>query len=120
MRPRSHVEVKNIGYSIANNIIPTVRINRHPSTNQVVLVIARQHPCETTGSFIAEYLLRHLLAEAGEVERHLLGLFEFVIVPMVNPDGVVHGMSRCNMAGLDLNRHWGEDTLKVRSAVGRS
>ena len=32
---------------------------------------------------------------------------------MVNPDGVIHGMSRCNMSGLDLNRHWGEDTIKV-------
>lgn len=31
---------------------------------------------------------------------------------MVNPDGVIHGMSRCNMAGLDLNRQWGEDTIK--------
>jgi len=25
---------------------------------------------------------------------------------MVNPDGVIHGSSRCNLAGLDLNRHW--------------
>jgi murein tripeptide amidase MpaA len=64
--------------------------------------------------------VRQLLAEAGEVERHLLGLFEFVVVPMVNPDGVIHGMSRCNMAGLDLNRHWGEETLKVGVVVLRS
>jgi cytosolic carboxypeptidase protein 2/3 len=73
----------------------------------VVLVIARQHPCETTGSFIAEYLIKHLLEEGSEVVKHLLAQFEFVIVPMVNPDGVIHGMSRCNMSGLDLNRHWG-------------
>ena len=45
MAIRSHAEVKNIGYSIANNIIPTLRISQNPRTNDVVLVIARQHPC---------------------------------------------------------------------------
>jgi murein tripeptide amidase MpaA len=46
--------------------------------------------------------------EHSEISQYLLGQFEFVIIPMVNPDGVIHGMSRCNMSGLDLNRHWGE------------
>ncbi len=68
------MEVKSIGYSIANNIIPTVKIAKQPS-NQVVLVIARQHPCETTGSFIAENLINLLVAEAGEVEQELLKQF---------------------------------------------
>lgn len=86
----------------------------------MVLVIARQHPCETTGSFVAEHLMRELLEPVSEPVRHLLALFEFVVVPMVNPDGVIHGMSRCNMAGLDLNRHWGEDTLKVGLWLCRS
>lgn len=58
--------MKNIGYSIANNIVPIVRINKHPATDQIVLVIARQHPCETTGSFIAEYLIKQLLASSAE------------------------------------------------------
>ena len=39
--------------------------------------------------------------------------FEVFVIPMVNPDGVIHGMSRTNMAGLDLNRHWGDNILKV-------
>jgi cytosolic carboxypeptidase protein 2/3 len=29
-------------------------------------------------------------------------------IPMLNPDGVVCGNSRCNLAGLDLNRQWSE------------
>lgn len=29
------------------------------------------------------------------------------IVPMMNPDGVVTGNSRCNLSGADLNRKWG-------------
>lgn len=32
---------------------------------------------------------------------------------MVNPDGVIHGNSRCNLAGLDLNRNWMDTISKV-------
>lgn len=31
---------------------------------------------------------------------------------MVNPDGVIHGNSRCNFAGLDLNRQWMSECVK--------
>lgn len=31
---------------------------------------------------------------------------------MVNPDGVIYGNSRCNLAGLDLNRQWMIDQVK--------
>ncbi len=47
---------------------------------------------------IAEYMINH---------------YDIFVIPMVNPDGVIHGMSRTNMGGLDLNRHWGENILKV-------
>ena len=29
-----------------------------------------------------------------------------VILPMVNPDGVIHGNNRTNLMGLDVNRKW--------------
>lgn len=51
--------------------------------------------------------------KSSEPVRYLLYNFEFVVIPMLNPDGVIHGTSRCNMAGLDLNRQWGEEALKV-------
>ena len=40
--------------------------------------------------------------------------YQIVFIPMINPDGVIHGNSRCNVAGLDLNRRWNEDCLKVK------
>lgn len=43
----------------------------------------------------------------------LLDHFQIYVVPMVNPDGVIHGYSRTNMAGLDLNRQWSDNILKV-------
>lgn len=39
---------------------------------------------------------------AKELRRH----FVFKIVPMLNPDGVIHGNYRCSLLGCDLNRKW--------------
>jgi cytosolic carboxypeptidase protein 2/3 len=38
--------------------------------------------------------------------RGLRERFVFKIVPMLNPDGVVHGNYRCSLVGHDLNRQW--------------
>jgi hypothetical protein len=40
------MEVKPLGYSITNNIIPVVRIyNQNATRDNAILFIARQHPC---------------------------------------------------------------------------
>lgn len=110
------MEVKPLGYSITNNIIPVVRIyNQKSPRDNVILVIARQHPCETVGSFIAEKFMKYLVSN-NDIAAYLTEGFEVMLIPMVNPDGVIHGMSRTNMAGLDLNRHWGDNILKVELA----
>ena len=33
-------------------------------------------------------------------------LFIFKIIPMLNPDGVIHGNYRSNLSGYDLNKKW--------------
>lgn len=38
----------------------------------------------------------------------------FKIVPMVNPDGVIHGNYRCSLAGCDLNRRWKNPKKVIR------
>lgn len=112
--------MRSLSYSIANNIIPAVRISqKNQNSPNVVVFLARQHPCETVGSFIAEKIMK-LLSNPDETCQQLLSLFDFVIIPMVNPDGVIHGMSRANMAGMDLNRQWGENILKVILDLRRS
>mmetsp|Transcript_8897 Transcript_8897/g.18984 ORF Transcript_8897/g.18984 Transcript_8897/m.18984 type:complete len:910 (-) Transcript_8897:20-2749(-) len=72
-----------------------------------IVVIARQHPGETVGSWMCQGLVRFLLGSSPEAAA-LLDHFCFHIVPMVNVDGVVHGNSRCTLAGVDPNRQWGD------------
>lgn len=38
----------------------------------------------------------------------LLENYLIKIIPMMNPDGVIIGNSRCNTFGYDLNRQWKE------------
>ena len=33
-------------------------------------------------------------------------MFTVFVIPMLNPDGVIHGNSRTNIQGYDLNRCW--------------
>jgi len=65
------------------------------------VLMGRQHPGETAGSFVLEECVRSLIKE-----ERLLRNYELIIVPMVNVDGVIYGNFRTNLAGFDLNRQW--------------
>lgn len=66
--------------------------------------MARQHSGETQGSFIAEGVMEFLM-ENGEND-YLKKNFTYIIIPMVNVDGVFYGNYRTNVSGYDLNRIW--------------
>jgi hypothetical protein len=36
---------------------------------------------------------------------------------MLNPDGVINGNTRCNLAGVDLNRQWIEPNKKLHPSI---
>ncbi|CAG9321202.1 unnamed protein product [Blepharisma stoltei] len=71
-----------------------------------VIITARVHPGETTGSFIVENFIKFLLDETNKQSIALRNIFIFKIIPMLNPDGVVCGNYRTSLAGVDLNRQW--------------
>ena len=65
--------------------------------------MGRQHPGETHSSFIIHGLINYLLTSTPQVLQ-LREQFDFWILPIANPDGVVLGNYRCNLQGRDMNR----------------
>lgn len=74
--------------------------------------MGRVHPEETGSSFIMEAIIKYLMSD-GEKPRILRKNHIFHIVPMVNPDGVILGNSRCSAIGRDLNRDWSAPDMDV-------
>ena len=69
-----------------------------------ILISCRAHPGETPASFMLEGLIKSLLNRNDMTSRILLQNFVFVIVPMLNPDGVYRGHYRYDSKGNDLDR----------------
>lgn len=74
-------------------------LNDIESTKAVAVVFARQHPGESVSSWMMEGLASRL-AELPCPE------VQWLLVPMVNVDGVILGNNRTGLLGFDFNRHW--------------
>ena len=74
---------------------------------KAVVLIGRQHPGETVGSYVIKGCMDFLMGNTDEAKK-LREIYLFKIVPMMNPDGVLVGNSRTSFAGCDLNRRWGK------------
>jgi len=70
-----------------------------------IFISSRVHSGETVGSIKLMGVLNLLLGESKEA-IYLRSRCIFKIVPMMNPDGVIFGNFRTNLAGVDLNRWW--------------
>ncbi|NXO32691.1 CBPC2 carboxypeptidase, partial [Cisticola juncidis] len=77
-----------------------------PARSRYCAATARAHPGESGGSWAMRGFLDFLLSAHADA-RLLRRLFVFQVVPMLNPDGVVVGNSRCSLAGRDPNRAYG-------------
>ncbi len=76
-----------------------------PRALKKVLIIARQHGNEPSGTEAMMALLRHLSTTDGARETALLRRVALLVIPMANPDGADHGRRR-NARNVDLNRDW--------------
>jgi len=61
--------------------------------------------------------LIHELIHNSEKYDYLLTNYIVKLVPMVNPDGVTIGNSRCSLVGIDLNRRWAEPNPVIHSEI---
>ena len=57
---------------------------------KAVFISARVHPGETGASWIMQGILKKLIQNTPEMEA-LRDTYVFKIIPMLNPDGVIHG-----------------------------
>jgi len=78
---------------------------RPPQAAGLVVLLARQHPPETTGANAFTAFVSRLAGDdpAAELFRKRTAL---LIVPVVNPDGLARGHWRGNARGVDVNRDW--------------
>ena len=97
--------------TLAGNAVHLLTIAEHSAHGgrrahrPVIALTARVHPGETNASWLLRGALAELLgnsAAARFMRRH----FTVRVVPCLNPDGVVNGSYRTNLAGVDLNRCW--------------
>lgn len=86
-------------------LIISQQINKKRDNRKALVFMARQHPGETQGSFVCEGVVEKLLQKTKQNET-LRKNYVIFIIPMVNPDGVIFGHYRTNLAGKDLNRKW--------------
>lgn len=100
-----------IGTSHDGRPIEAIRFGRSDAPKLVVL-LGRQHPPEVTGAIAMAAFVDTLAARAGD-----LGDVQVLVVPMLNPDGVVRGHWRANRGAVDINRDWGEFTQPETRAV---
>lgn len=75
------------------------------SKKKGLVLTARVHPGETAGSFMLQGAVDFLLSSQAEAV-FLRSQYVIKVVPMLNPDGVRYGNSRCSLLGVDLNRRW--------------
>lgn len=81
-----------------------------------VLLMSRQHPGETGGSFMMQGIIDFLTGKSPEAIA-LREMAIFKIIPMVNIDGVIHGNYRTSLAGCDLNRRWKKPKKKLHPEI---
>ena len=97
---------KSINYSYyKNNYEKNNNSSKILDERKAVILIGRQHPGETVGSYVIKGMYDFLMGDSDEAKK-LRELYIFKIVPMMNPDGVLVGNSRTSFAGCDLNRRW--------------
>uniref|UniRef100_A0A8P4G7C3 tubulin-glutamate carboxypeptidase n=1 Tax=Dicentrarchus labrax TaxID=13489 RepID=A0A8P4G7C3_DICLA len=102
--------------TLAGNSCPVVTITACPASRAwkdihqlrnrpCIVLTGRVHPGESNASWVMKGTLEFLCSQ-DLVAQGLREAFVFKLIPMLNPDGVINGMNRCDLNSEDLNRQW--------------
>lgn len=80
------------------------------------IVTARVHPGETNGSWMMQGFLNFLTGKSKQAQV-LRQRMVWHVVPMLNPDGVVYGNTRCGLSGVDLNRQFMKPSRQLQPTI---
>lgn len=94
------MKFESIGTSNGGLDVPILKITNKPKRDNmeekpVIFILGRQHSGETHSSFIIHGFVNFLVSRVAICEK-MRDKYEFWIVPIANPDGVVCGNYRCN------------------------
>ena len=121
------VQWRDVGHSVGGR--PIWALHTNPGAANYILLLGRQHPPEVSGAVAFMRFAERLLemerdACAADTARpadaarcRFFRNHGFVIVPLLNPDGVAAGHWRHNLGQTDLNRDWGRFTQPETQAV---
>ncbi|MBV7260288.1 M14 family metallopeptidase [Erythrobacter crassostreae] len=114
----SSATVSLLGRSAQGRKIELLRIADPETTpRETVVLVGRQHPPEVTGALAMLPFVETIMGES-DLAKAYRSRFETLAVPLLNPDGVVHGHWRHNTGGVDLNRDWGPFTQPETRLLG--
>lgn len=81
-----------------------------------IVISSRVHPGESGSSYMMKGIIDYLVGPSLGA-RLLRDSLVIKIIPMLNPDGVINGNTRCSLAAVDLNRVWIEPSKKMHPTI---
>ncbi|MDJ0758242.1 MAG: M14 family metallopeptidase [Woeseiaceae bacterium] len=109
IRLRSLAHETDATLSVAGQSIeglPIYRLESGADKNEVIFLTGHQHPPEIPGGYAMLEFLNTLYSET-KLATEFRARFHIVSLPLLNPDGIIHGHWRHNLGSTDLNRDWG-------------
>ena len=110
------ISVSVLGKSLEGRDIQVVE--HDGPARDVVMLIGRQHPPEISGAYAFFQFAETLLGDTP-LARQFRERFDVIAIPILNPDGVVHGHWRHNRGDTDLNRDWGVFAQPETALMGK-